>query len=206
MAKRDKYLNKFHKTHNLDTEYLYKKFRNKVVFETRKSRNDYYNNYFNTHKNNMKKLWYGIRSIINVSSKSGYCIPQLIQDGKEIDDPKKMANRFNKFFVNVSQKVTSGIPRTQKCPLDYLKQRNDKSLFLSNATPEEIEALINSLQDDKAVGPYSVPIKLLKMISRPISLPLCLIINESFTSGIFLTTLSWQKLLLYTKRLQRQPN
>ena len=49
MAERDKYLNKFRKTHNLYTEYLYKKFRNKVVFETRKSRNDYYNNYFNTH-------------------------------------------------------------------------------------------------------------------------------------------------------------
>ena len=146
----------------------------------------------------MKKLWSGIRSVINVSSKSGYCISQFIQDGKEIDDPKKMANIFNKFFVNVSQKVTSGIPRTRKCPFDYLKQRNDKSLFLSNAIPEEIEALINSLQEGKAVGPYSVPIKLLKMISRAISLPLCLIINEAFTSGIFLTTLSWQKLLLYT--------
>ena len=54
----------------------------------------------------MKKLWSGIRSIINVSSKSGYCISQLIQDGKEIDDPKTMVNIFNKFFVNVSQKVT----------------------------------------------------------------------------------------------------
>ena len=66
----------------------------------------------------MKKLWSGIKSIINVSmgSKSAYCISQLIQDGKEIDDPKKMANIFNKFLVNVSQKVTSGIPRTQKCP------------------------------------------------------------------------------------------
>ena len=123
MAKRDKYLNKFHKTHNLDTEYLYKKFRNKVVFEIRKSRNDYYNNYFNTHKNNMKKLWSGIRSIINVSSKSGYCISQLIQDGKEIDDPKTMANIFNKFFVNVSQKVTSGIPRTHASALWIISNR-----------------------------------------------------------------------------------
>ena len=206
MAKRDKYLNKFHKTHNLDTEYLYKKFRNKVVFEIRKSGNDYYNNYFNTHKNNMKKLWSGIRSIINVSSKSGYCISQLIQDGKEIDDPKTMANIFNKFFVNVSQKVTSGIPRTRKCPLDYLKQRNDKSLFLSNATPEEIEALINSLQVIKAVGPYSVPIKLLKMISRPIFLPLCLIINESFTSGIFPDNLKLAKVItLYKKGSRDNP-
>ena len=60
----------------------------------------------------MKKFWSGIRSIINISSKSGYCISQLIQDSKEIDDPKKMAHIFNKFFVNVSQKVTSGISRT----------------------------------------------------------------------------------------------
>ena len=79
---------------------------------------------------------------------------------KEIGDPKKMTIIFNKFFVNVSQKVTSGIPRRRKCSLDYLKQRNDKTLFLSNATPEEIEALINSLQEGKAVGLYSVLIKL----------------------------------------------
>ena len=64
-----------------------------------------------------------------------------------------MVNMFDKFFVNISQKVTSGIPRTRKCPLDYLKQRNDRSLFLSNVAPEEIEALINSLQEGKAVGP-----------------------------------------------------
>ena len=154
----------------------------------------------------MKKLWSGMRSIINVSSKSGYCISQLIQDGKEIDDPKTMANIFNKFFVNVSQKVTSGIPRTRKRPLDYLKQRNDKSSFLSNATPEEIEALINSLQEGKAVGPYSVPIKLLKMISRPISLPLCLIINESFTSGIFPDNLKLAKVItLYKKGSRDNP-
>ena len=86
----------------------------------------------------MKKHWSGIRCVIDVSSKSGYCISQLIQDNKEIDDPKKITNIFNKFFVNVSQIVTSGIPRTRKCPLGYLKQRNDRSLFLSNVTPEKI--------------------------------------------------------------------
>ena len=38
MARRDKDLNKFRRAHNRDTEHLYKKFTNKVVFETRKSR------------------------------------------------------------------------------------------------------------------------------------------------------------------------
>ena len=110
------------------------------------------------------------------------------------------------YLVNVSQKVTSGIPRTRKCPLDYLKQKNDKSLFSSNATPEEIEALINSLQEGKAIGPYSVPIKLLKMISRPISPPLYLIINESFTSGIFPDNLKLAKVnTLYKKGSRDNP-
>ena len=59
MAKRDKYLRKFHRTHSLDMEYLYKKFRNKVVSETRKSKHDYYAEYFTKHKTNMKMLWSG---------------------------------------------------------------------------------------------------------------------------------------------------
>ena len=39
-------------THN--NEYLYKKFRNRVVSELRTSRINYYNQYFVEHKSNMK--------------------------------------------------------------------------------------------------------------------------------------------------------
>ena len=46
IAKRDKYLRRFEKTHSLDMEYLYKKFRNKVVTEIRISKKDYYADYF----------------------------------------------------------------------------------------------------------------------------------------------------------------
>ena len=99
----------------------------------------------------MKKLWSGIRSIVNISDKTGVNISHLLQDGKAIDDPQKMANIFNNFFVNVSKKIST-IPRTRKSPLDYLKHSNDKSFFLSSVAPEEVECLINSLQDGKAAG------------------------------------------------------
>ena len=130
----------------------------------------------------------------------------MLQDGKEVDDPKKMANIFNNFFVNVSKKITSTIPRTRKSPLDYLKQGSEKSLYLSAVTPEEIEALILSFQDGKAVGPYSIPIKLLKMISEQISVPLCIIVNDSFVSGIFLDKLKLAKVItLYKKDSKDNP-
>ena len=94
----------------------------------------------------MKKLWSGIRSIVNVSdNKTGINISHLLQDGKKIDDPHKMANIFNNFFVNVSKKITSTIPRTRKSPFDYLKHSHDKSFFLSPVAPKEVERLINSL-------------------------------------------------------------
>ena len=60
IAKRDKYLRRFNKTHSLDMKYLFKKFRNKVVTEIRKSKNDYYADYFTKHKTNMKMLLSGI--------------------------------------------------------------------------------------------------------------------------------------------------
>ena len=71
MAKRDKYLRKFNRTKNLDLEYLYKKFKNKVVSEIHGSKNDYYEQYFTKHKSNMKMLWSGIHSIINCKSNVG---------------------------------------------------------------------------------------------------------------------------------------
>ena len=50
----------------------------------------------------MKKVWSGIRSIVNVSkNNNGIYISHLLQDGKDVDDPKNMANIFNNFFVNV---------------------------------------------------------------------------------------------------------
>ena len=70
-------------------EYLYKKFRNKVVSEIRKSRNDYYSQYLAKHKSNMKMLWSGIRSIINVKSNVGIGISNLYQNGAKVEEPKK---------------------------------------------------------------------------------------------------------------------
>ena len=50
MAKRDKYVRKFNRTESLDMEYLYEKFRSKVVSEIRKSKNHCYSQYFTKHK------------------------------------------------------------------------------------------------------------------------------------------------------------
>ena len=96
-----------------------------------------------------------------------------------------MANVFNNFFVNVADGVAKNIPRSQKSPMDYLDSKNPFSFFISPTAPYEISEIIDLFKTGKSIGPNSIPLKLLKILSPHISLPLSLMINESFQSGIF---------------------
>ena len=47
-------------------------------------------------------LWSGIKCIVNVKSKTQLsCISHLTNNGIRVDDPVKMADIFNQYFVNV---------------------------------------------------------------------------------------------------------
>ena len=52
-------------------------------------------------------------------------------------------------------------------------------------TPEEIEVIIQSLNVKKSLGPYSIPVFLLKTLNRHIAQPLSIIVNQSFEAGVF---------------------
>ena len=110
---------------------------------------------------------------------------KLTVNGIEVTDPPKLASEFNKYFVGVPKQVDKGIPFARKTPVDYLQNRVDNSFFLSPKDPNEIEAIILSFNNYESVGPYSVPIKLLKSLSKSASESLTLTVNDSFNKGIY---------------------
>ena len=142
----------------------------------------------------MKKLWSGIRSIINIKHKTTLNISQLVMDGTEVTDPENIASAFNRYFVNVPQQVNKAITRTKKSPIDYLKDRNGHSIFLSATDPLEIKTIIMSFINSKSVGPYSIPIRLLKSLGKPVSEAFPLIVNDSFSNGNYPSKLKVGKL------------
>ena len=78
----------------------------------------------------MKMLWSGIKSIVNVKSKTQLSgISHLTNKGMHVDDPVKIADIFNQYFVNVGSNLDKTIPRTRKSPIDYLKNKNGNSMF-----------------------------------------------------------------------------
>ena len=116
-----------------------------------------------------------------------------------------MANIGNNVFLNTAHKINEKIPRTRKSPSDYLSSSNTDSFFI--ATPEKIKMIINSMKNGKAVGPYSIPVYLLKILSEYIAVPLCDIINDSFSSGVFPDLMKLAKVIpLYKKSSPKNPN
>ena len=61
--------------------------------------------------------------------------------------------------------------------------------------PEDINLEISVLQDNKAHGLYSSPVRLLKLAKRVISAPLATIFNQSICSGIFPSKLKCAKII-----------
>ena len=58
---RDNLFQQFKLTNSANDFYAYKQFQNRIVNEIRESKNNFYHQYFDEHKSNMKILWKGIK-------------------------------------------------------------------------------------------------------------------------------------------------
>ena len=92
-------------------------------------------------------------------------------------------------------------PEQEKSPLDYLKERNSHSFYMKPIIHTEIEDIISPFKISKSTGPFSVPVKLSKLLKPYISKLLAIIFNESITLGIFLTNLNVPKLSQSTEKV-----
>ena len=173
------------KPNNEEIKRLYNLFRNRVIRELKKSKKNYYTQYFEENKTNIKKTWDGIRSIINIKNSKQTTINQIKVKDRVINNHKEIAETLNNFFVNVGPNTEKEIPKNPKVkPEKYLKNRNQLNFLIAHISNEEVLDIISQLEI-KSTGPQSIPIKLLKIIPDLILVPLCKIINHSFITGVF---------------------
>ena len=91
MRIRDRILLKLKKKRTNDNLTLYKKFRNRVSNEIKKSKESYFHNFFATNTQNMKKLWSGIKTIISQKSSTSSSINKIKDpEGNVTSEPSKI--------------------------------------------------------------------------------------------------------------------
>ena len=87
----------------------YKALKNRINSLIYHSKKNYYTKYFNQYSNNIKKIWVGIKNIINIRTKD-HNAPNCIEVGNDIvTDNKQICNNFNDYFTTVADNILKKI-------------------------------------------------------------------------------------------------
>ena len=79
----------------------FKNYRNQIVTLNRLCKENYFKTYFETNKKDSKRIWYGVKNLINTKiSKTGSHHITLNIDNKTTSDDFIIANHFNSFFTS----------------------------------------------------------------------------------------------------------
>ena len=201
---KNKIYKKFCKEKNPQQKEIYgkqfKTYRNYLMTLLRITKDEYYKTHFKENKKNSKTIWETIKEIINIKNSNDVPINSLLIGETITTKTTLIANHFNTFFTSVAAKLNEKIVKANKTFSHYLGQTTDETIFLSPTTPADIESLINCTKSNKAIGPNSIPTKILKEFKTELSEPLSDMIYVSFNKGIFPEKL--QRLFPYIKKVK----
>ena len=161
----------------------------------------YYESIFVKYKHDIKKTWKTISEVLCKSNKTKSAFDEIIADGKNIQDHKEIADRFNNFFVNVGPNLASKITSNNSKPyISYLTGTNNAMFRFELTDTDKLEKILKSLRSKPSAGPDGISVILLKFLAPALVAPIAIIINQSLTTGIFPDKLKVAKVIpLYKK-------
>ena len=179
----------------------YKKYRNLLSTLKKKSKQAYYDKYFERNWNNVKNKWKGTKSLISVKTVASSVPTVLSLDiGDTITNPYDTANTFNNYFASIAETTKRSIKYSHKHFSDYLSNESDSTIFLQPTDKEEIANIISSLNSNKASDPNSIPYRILFLLKTEISKQVADLFNLSFTTGVFPPVLKTEKVVPVFKK------
>ena len=117
----------------------------------------------------------------------------IIKDGEQI------ANKFNKFFVNVGSNLSRAIPKSNKGPWNFIQHTTYECFCVMPVNGEEVVKIISSFKDSSARWD-ELKRGIIKNIKGCIAMPLAHVCNLSFKRGVFLMQLKMQIWFLCAKQ------
>jgi hypothetical protein len=175
---------------NKRNENTYKRYKNKLNHIIKVSKKLYYEEQLIKYKNDTKMIWYTLNKALNKNRKKKEMPKSFFGNNSMdiIDDPKKIANGFNEYFINVGPNLAKKIKENPDMTFDnYLTSNYPNSMFLDPITENELVIEINSMNPNKSPGHDDISIQIVKSHAKEVSKPLTHIFNLTFLNGIFLT-------------------
>ena len=140
----------------------FKVYKNTIHKLTIINKSEYYKRYFTEYKNNPKKSYHEIGSIIRLKTNSHKKIKSINRNNKTESNRKIMAETFNNIIVTIAKDIDRKIIHTDTSYKDSLQDSVLNSFYLKLATEEEFISVINEIKTNKPTGPNYIPMQILK--------------------------------------------
>ena len=108
------------------------------------------------------KLWGTVQSWLNWGNNGPPT--KICDDGNIITSPSKLAAFMNSFFVKKIKLLKDKIPHSTRDPCAKLKrvmQDRQCSFKFRPVSPEEVQEIVSSLKNSRAVGIDNIPTKII---------------------------------------------
>lgn len=170
----------------------------------RNAKISYYNNLFLKYHNDSKKSWGLINSLLNFT-KNKKDISKLFTVGNQtITSEEEIAKHFNLFFSTIGEKQAAQIHNNTRLTFSaFLHSPTIKSFNFTYVSFEDVSKIMNNFKPKCSVGEDNISLKLIKKITNSLSPALSLVINQSFSTGIFPDPFKIAKVIPLYKKEER---
>ena len=165
----------------------YKKVKNHYNRQIKSTKRLYYQDKLHNNSGNLKKTWNTLNELMNRKPTNNK-ISEMKGENGEIIDETQIPDAFNKYFVELGEKLASKIPRSSISPDSFLTDvyYPDTGLFNFQEIPENhVLNLLCGLDSKKATGIDGISSRILKLSANVIAPSLSLIFNQIISTGIF---------------------
>ena len=173
---------RFRKTPTPEYQKIYKAYKNKLNSLIRRLDIQYYKNLIEMNKNNIRKSWQVIKEIINKNKTSNQQTAFKVND-RLTEDKDKIANGFNKFFVEIGPTLEKNCPTSEESPITWMKDRYNNSFFVVPTNETEIHNIIKNLKDC-STGWDGINLSSLTLAWSSISHVMVHVMNLSLEQGV----------------------
>ena len=132
----------------------YKFLRNRINIIINDSKKQHYINFFHDSNTNLRKVWQGIKEIINIKSKNCSVPKCLVEKDKTITVSKDIAENFNSYFSTIASTILEERKyEGNKSFKDFLQSPLLNSLVFDLADEMEVLAIICNIKKKQSYRP-----------------------------------------------------
>ena len=114
----------------------------------------------------MKNTWKGIKNLISLKPVSHSSPSFIYYNNKIVTSRFETTNPFKNYFSNIALNIQSSIKYSAKEFHEFLSLLNMNVFLLPPTDKIGIISIISALNSQKASGPNSIPIKILKLMKN----------------------------------------